>query len=226
MVTPLGFSLQRHQGPTYGDHLVLRNIDGRDRVVLAGHMDTTFIDYAELPSFHVDGAHAVGPGTADMRGGLVVLVEALRGLDHLGLLASLPVTLIFNTDEERGSSTSHRIFTAEAARAPVRPGVRVRRQKRRGGGGAAGQAERAHRRAGAGRARGRSEAEKGRRHRGDGPQGLRGGGAERRPAGRLVQRGQDPRRHRGQHKEHIVLETLFERIKLTVLTLRGLDRVS
>ena len=113
--TALGFSSQRFPNDVYGDHLVLKNALEGDRVVLAGHMDTTFTDYSELPSFHLDGEHAVGPGTADMRGGLVVALEALECLRHLGCLDRCPVTVIINTDEERGSSTSHQIFEAEAA---------------------------------------------------------------------------------------------------------------
>ncbi len=114
--TALGLELTRHTpAPPYGDHLVLKSAAEGDRVVLAGHIDTTFTDYAELPAFHLDGDHAVGPGTADMRGGLVVALEALECLRHLGALASLPLTVILNTDEERGSSTSSHIFEAEAA---------------------------------------------------------------------------------------------------------------
>jgi glutamate carboxypeptidase len=113
----LGFSTERHTPPVYGDHLVFRSGDGDHRVVLAGHMDTTFTDYSGLPSFHLDGEHAVGPGTADMRGGLVAALVALEILHELGLLERLPVTVICNADEERGSSTSHRIFEAEAPRA-------------------------------------------------------------------------------------------------------------
>ena len=115
-VTDLGFELQRHTPEVHGDHLVFKNHDGGGgHVVLAGHMDTTFTDYSELPAFHVDGEHAVGPGTADMRGGLVVLLCALECLEQLGALQRVPVTVIFNTDEERGSPSSHQLFSAEAA---------------------------------------------------------------------------------------------------------------
>jgi glutamate carboxypeptidase len=116
-VVPLGFSLERVPQTTCGDHLVLRNHDGDRAAVLVGHMDTTFTDYSELPAFHLDGPLAVGPGTADMRGGLVVIVHALRCLDQLGLLAGLPITIVFNSDEERGSVTSKPVFDRVAAEA-------------------------------------------------------------------------------------------------------------
>lgn len=118
----LGFSTERVEPPgqRYGDHLVFRRGSGgreAGRVVLAGHMDTTFRGYDGLPRFHLDGDRAVGPGTADMRGGLVVALSALELLDELGLARDWPLTVICNADEERGAATSHAIFSAEAARA-------------------------------------------------------------------------------------------------------------
>jgi glutamate carboxypeptidase len=118
----LGFQTQRFVPPgrRYGDHLVFRRGEGDEeqgRIVLAGHMDTTFRGYEGLPPFHLDGDLAVGPGTADMRGGLVVVLYALELLQELRVLGDWPVTVICNADEERGSSTSHEIFSAEAARA-------------------------------------------------------------------------------------------------------------
>lgn len=118
----LGFETQRFVPPArrYGDHLVFRRGEGDEeqgRIVLAGHMDTTFRGYEGLPAYHLDGDLAVGPGTADMRGGLVVVLYALELLQELRVLGDWPVTVICNADEERGSATSHEIFTAEAARA-------------------------------------------------------------------------------------------------------------
>jgi len=120
---PSGRTRQRHQRapderPGHASALCPDNrAAGPGCVVLAGHMDTTFTDYSELPAFHVAGEHAVGPGTADMRGGLLVALEALECLHHLGLLRRIPVTVICNSDEERGSSTSRHLFEAEAASA-------------------------------------------------------------------------------------------------------------
>ncbi len=113
----LGFSMERFTPQHYGDHLVFKNHSSHECVVLAGHMDTVFRDYSDLPSFSLSGKRAVGPGTADMRGGLVVALYALECLHHLGLLRQYPITMICNADEERGSSTSREIFQREAVRA-------------------------------------------------------------------------------------------------------------
>jgi glutamate carboxypeptidase len=57
-----------------------------------------------------DGRLLRGPGTADMKGGLVVMVRALKTLESLGLLDSIPAVCIFNSDEEINSPTSADLF--------------------------------------------------------------------------------------------------------------------
>ena len=43
-----------------------------------------------------------GPGVADMKGGLVVMLYALKALDAKGLLKDMAVTVLLNSDEEMG----------------------------------------------------------------------------------------------------------------------------
>jgi glutamate carboxypeptidase len=65
---------------------------------------------AQMPVHTVDGL-LFGPGTADMKGGLVEIVFALRALRELGLApAATPVVLV-NADEEIGSIDSSRIIS-------------------------------------------------------------------------------------------------------------------
>ncbi len=80
--------------------------EGRPGIVLVGHMDTVFPEDTAFRHFHQDGAHIHGPGVYDMKGGLVVALYALKALDHLGMLAELPVTVLCNSDEEIGSPAS------------------------------------------------------------------------------------------------------------------------
>lgn len=79
---------------------------GRAGVVLVGHMDTVFPEDTTFRNFRQDGEHCHGPGVYDMKGGLVVAIYALKALDHLGLLADLPVTVLCNSEEEIGSPAS------------------------------------------------------------------------------------------------------------------------
>jgi glutamate carboxypeptidase len=68
-----------------GDHL-LAELDGDGEPLLVlGHTDTVWPvgTLASMP-FRVADARAYGPGAFDMKGGLVVLVEALRRRDRGG----------------------------------------------------------------------------------------------------------------------------------------------
>ena len=80
--------------------------EGRPGIVLVGHMDTVFPEDTAFRHFRQDGAHVHGPGVYDMKGGLVVALYALKALDHLGMLAGLPITVLCNSDEEIGSPAS------------------------------------------------------------------------------------------------------------------------
>lgn len=107
----LGFQREKITGNTpYADHLLFTNHTQDKPVVLAGHMDTTFTSYDHLPAFHIEGDRCIGPGTGDMLGGLVVFLYAVKCLQHLGKLDTLPLTIFINSDEERGSPTSRPVF--------------------------------------------------------------------------------------------------------------------
>ena len=54
-----------------------------------------------------------------MKGGLIVGIFALKALATLGLLRELPVTWLFNSEEEIGSPVSRPLFRAEAGRAAM-----------------------------------------------------------------------------------------------------------
>lgn len=83
-------------------------------VVCLAHYDTVF-DAGTLDVWpvEVDGDRLSGPGTFDMKGGLVQLVHALRLLNDLSV-ARPPVRLVINGDEEIGSPFSRPIIEAAA----------------------------------------------------------------------------------------------------------------
>ncbi len=97
-----------------GDHLYARprrRRRGEPRQLLIGHMDTVWPlgTLAEMPLHERDG-HLFGPGVADMKGGLVEIVFALRALHELGLRPSVTPVVLVNTDEEIGSCDSTRLI--------------------------------------------------------------------------------------------------------------------
>jgi glutamate carboxypeptidase len=75
-------------------------------VVLIGHTDTVFPPDSKFQNFMEVGDRIHGPGTSDMKGGIVVMVFALRVLDELGLLGTIPIRCLVNGDEEIGSPHS------------------------------------------------------------------------------------------------------------------------
>ncbi|UCG39500.1 MAG: M20/M25/M40 family metallo-hydrolase [bacterium] len=95
-------------------HILTGPCPGDRRILLLGHLDTVFPPDAPPFPFRVAGSRVHGPGTADMKGGVVVMVQALRLLDGLELLHRIPVTAFLNGDEEVGSPFSGGVISEMA----------------------------------------------------------------------------------------------------------------
>lgn len=92
------------------------------RLLLVGHFDTVFESDSPFQRFEIDEnkpRRATGPGVADMKGGLVVMLEALRGLRAVGDLDDAEWTVLLNSDEEIGSLGSRARIESEARRADL-----------------------------------------------------------------------------------------------------------
>ena len=85
-------------------------------ILIMGHMDTVHPvgTLAALP-FRREGTRCYGPGIYDMKGGNLLCLEALRQLARAGIATSLPVTVLFTSDEEVGSPSTRDLIEAEAA---------------------------------------------------------------------------------------------------------------
>ena len=83
---------------------------GVSPLLLVGHLDTVFPPDTFDSGVDAEGAYLLGPGVADMKGGLVVMVGALWTLDRLNALLGIPLLLAFNGDEEIGSPRSGEIL--------------------------------------------------------------------------------------------------------------------
>jgi len=115
----LPLALSRCQTSDYGDNLLFRsNACGGDvkPILLVGHMDTVFPPDSPFNWYREENGKVFGPGVIDMKGGLVVAIMALKALNHLGVLQTIPITLLCNSDEEIGSPSSHNIIAEEGAR--------------------------------------------------------------------------------------------------------------
>lgn len=101
-----------------GNHLVYNsfNSEPEKKILILGHMDTVFPPDSPFQQFTRDDAQCYGPGVNDMKGGLIVGMYALKCLHSLGLLSQIPLTFIFNSDEEIGSLYSHSLIRSHARR--------------------------------------------------------------------------------------------------------------
>ncbi|MGB3456144.1 MAG: hydrolase [Litorimonas sp.] len=115
-INPKGEVDAFHTGP------VLRAVQRPDapvQVVLTGHYDTvfppgTFTDIAELGDGKLNG-----PGLAAMKGGICVMIEALKAFEAHGDTRNLGYTVILTPDEETGNFASDAALREAAAQAHV-----------------------------------------------------------------------------------------------------------
>ena len=109
----LGFRVRHTPGQRTGGYLVARHpaAESRPRQLLLGHCDTVWPvgTLAEMPLV-VEGDILRGPGSYDMKAGLVQGIFALRALAELGLEPALAPVFLVNTDEEIGSIESRPII--------------------------------------------------------------------------------------------------------------------
>jgi glutamate carboxypeptidase len=100
-----------------GNTHIFRSAGQGKSVYLVGHMDTVFPPDHAFQSCSRQGDVLRGPGTGDMKGGLVVIIYALKALQHAGVLGELNISTIFNSDEEIGSRYSRPVMERERQRA-------------------------------------------------------------------------------------------------------------
>ena len=69
------------------------------RLLLIGHLDTV-VEADSLKFARIDSVTARGAGSSDMKGGDVVIVQALAALNSVGALADRTITVVMTGDEE------------------------------------------------------------------------------------------------------------------------------
>ncbi|MCP8891273.1 hydrolase [Sphingomonas faeni] len=95
-------------------HLVVRP-DAPVRMLFTGHMDTVYpVDHAFQSLKWLDDGRLNGPGVADMKGGLAVMLAALRAVEASPLAARIGYDVVVNSDEETGSFSSAALLARAA----------------------------------------------------------------------------------------------------------------
>jgi glutamate carboxypeptidase len=88
---------------------------GGPSVLLLGHLDTVWDKGSFQPLFSLANGRVEGPGVFDMKGGVVVALAALVGLQQ-GERSPGDLTILLTGDEEVGSSSSLELIQEEAGR--------------------------------------------------------------------------------------------------------------
>jgi glutamate carboxypeptidase len=77
------------------------------RILLIGHADTVFEPSSPFQRFERQGNMALAPGGADMKGGIVIMMSALKALHAVGALENSSITVFLAGDEDSaGEPTS------------------------------------------------------------------------------------------------------------------------
>lgn len=104
----------------HGRHLHLKvRPEASVQMLFTGHMDTVYpVDHSfQTLTWQADGT-LNGPGVADMKSGLAVMLAALKGLEGSTLHDRVGYEVVINSDEETGSFSSAGLI-AQAARGKV-----------------------------------------------------------------------------------------------------------
>jgi len=105
-------------------HLVARHVGKKNgkRLLLIAHLDTVFEADSPFQRWVRQGDQGHGPGAGDDKGGIAVIVAALRAMKAAGTLKDANITVFLTGDEEDAGSPlsiSRRDLVAEGKKADV-----------------------------------------------------------------------------------------------------------
>ena len=95
-------------------HLIVRP-EAPVQLLLTGHMDTVFEDDHPFQQTRwLDEATLNGPGVADMKGGIAVMLAALKAIEASEAKSAIGYEVVINSDEEVGSAGSAALIASSA----------------------------------------------------------------------------------------------------------------
>ena len=99
-----------------GQHLVVSvRPDAQRRVLLTGHMDTVYPpDHPFQGLRWIDAETLNGPGVADMKGGIAVMLAALAAFETSRAAQAIGYDVLISSDEETGSLSSAALLASLA----------------------------------------------------------------------------------------------------------------
>jgi glutamate carboxypeptidase len=101
----LGAQVEIISNTETGDHVLSKWGNGANGILFLGHMDTVYpLGTLQKTPFREEGDKIFGPGTMDMKAGIVISLAAIEAAQQQDL--NRPVMLLCTSDEEIGSHTS------------------------------------------------------------------------------------------------------------------------
>src|SRR5687768_13721450 len=117
----LGAQVEIIQNDETGNHVLAHfalsgavgEVEAHPPILILCHMDTVFpLGTIQKTPFREEGEKIFGPGTLDMKAGIVIAIAAIEQAQKDGL--NRPVTLLCTSDEEIGSHTSRELIESLA----------------------------------------------------------------------------------------------------------------
>jgi glutamate carboxypeptidase len=128
----LNLTVKRVKFSDRGDTLIATtpsyDTNNHNFILLSGHADTVHLPDSPFTKLTIDQDFWHGPGISDMKGGLVMILWALKNLYELEVLSKIPLKILINSAEENSTALTRStvVETARDARLalvvePIRP---------------------------------------------------------------------------------------------------------
>ena len=115
-------SIERVDVPDFGQHLVIKAFQGREKqILMVGHTDTVHSrgSLSERP-WRREAGKIYGPGIFDMKANCALAIEVLRTLVELQATPAYAVSIVLTCDEEVGSLSGWPLIEKVAKTEPAR----------------------------------------------------------------------------------------------------------
>ncbi|ASS76198.1 peptidase M20 [Tumebacillus algifaecis] len=116
----LGCTVEKIAQPAQGDQLRISYGTGDEQILVLGHFDTVK-DVGTLATepWRIEDGKAYGPGTYDMKSGIVFSYFALKAMIEHGIEPQKKLVFFWNTDEEIGSPSGSAPIVEEAKKSAL-----------------------------------------------------------------------------------------------------------